>query len=196
MAKVEHTSDARVLVGIDISKHRHEVLIAGPGKSRRRRLTITNSTVEFMRLIAILREYGQPVWIGFEATGNYHRVLMYHLGVARFDLKLVSSVALARTREALHTTVGKRTTQRMRRSSRTCCRSARCRSFRTRWWLLRTTFKNCPRPKMQCRRPRPSCGTASCPITCRFTFRKPIVSIAARAQIGSWPSLRCSRHHT
>ena len=27
---------------------------------------------------------------------------MYHLGVAGFDLKLVSSVALARTREALH----------------------------------------------------------------------------------------------
>lgn len=36
MAKVEHTSDARVLVGIDISKHRHEVLIAVPGKTRRR----------------------------------------------------------------------------------------------------------------------------------------------------------------
>ena len=102
MAKVEHTSDARVLVGIDISKHRHEVLIAVPGKSRRRRLTITNSNDDFMRLIAILREYGMPVRIGFEATGNYHRVLMYHLGVAGFDLKLVSSVALARTREALH----------------------------------------------------------------------------------------------
>ena len=40
MAKVEHTSDARVLVGIDISKHRHEVLIAVPGKTRRRRMTI------------------------------------------------------------------------------------------------------------------------------------------------------------
>ena len=39
MAKVEHTSDARVLVGIDISKHRHEVLIAIPGKTRRRRRT-------------------------------------------------------------------------------------------------------------------------------------------------------------
>ena len=98
MAKLEHTSDARVLVGIDISKHRHEVLIAVPGKSRRRRLTITNSTDDFLRLIAILREYGVPVRIGFEATGNYHRVLMYHLGVAGFDLKLVSSVALARTR--------------------------------------------------------------------------------------------------
>ena len=65
MAKVEHTSDARVLVGIDISKHRHEVLIAVPGKTRRRRLTITNSTDDFMRLIAILREYGLPVRIGF-----------------------------------------------------------------------------------------------------------------------------------
>lgn len=86
----------------DISKHRHEVLIAVPGKTRRRRLTITNSTDDFMRLIAILQEYGLPVRIGFEATGNYHRVLMYHLGVAGFDLKLVSSVALARTREALH----------------------------------------------------------------------------------------------
>lgn len=102
MAKVEHTSDARVLVGIDISKHRHEVLIAVPGKTRRRRLTITNSTDDFMRLIDILREYGLPVLIGIEATGNYHRVLMYHLGVAGFDLKLVSSVAFARTREALH----------------------------------------------------------------------------------------------
>ena len=39
------------------------------------------------------------------ATGNYHRVLMYYLGVAGFDLKLVSSVssvALACTREAPH----------------------------------------------------------------------------------------------
>ncbi len=86
----------------DISKHRHEVLIAAPGKTRRRRLTIANTTGDFMRLIAILREYGPPVRIGFEATGNYHRVLMFHLGVAGFDLKLVSSVALARRRVALH----------------------------------------------------------------------------------------------
>ncbi len=43
MAKVEHTSDARVLVGIDISRHRHEVLIAVPGKTRRRRMTIEKS---------------------------------------------------------------------------------------------------------------------------------------------------------
>lgn len=40
--------------------------------------------------------------IGFEATGNYHRPLAHHLGQAAFELKLVSSVGLARTREALH----------------------------------------------------------------------------------------------
>ena len=32
-----------VLVAIDISKHRHEMLIGIPGKKRRRRITITNS---------------------------------------------------------------------------------------------------------------------------------------------------------
>lgn len=44
MAKVEHTSDARVLVGIDISKHRHEILIAVPGKMRRRGLILRFSS--------------------------------------------------------------------------------------------------------------------------------------------------------
>ena len=49
MTKIEHTSDTRVLVGIDISKHRHEVLISVPGKTRRRPMTITNSTDDFVQ---------------------------------------------------------------------------------------------------------------------------------------------------
>lgn len=40
-----------VSVGIDISKHRHKVLISVPGKTRRQRLTITNSADDFMRMI-------------------------------------------------------------------------------------------------------------------------------------------------
>jgi len=91
-----------LLVAIDISKHRHEVLIGIPGKKRRRRLTITNTLADFERLALLLAGYDLPVRIGFEATGNYHRALAHHLGKAGFDLKLVSSVALARTREALH----------------------------------------------------------------------------------------------
>ena len=35
-------------------------------------------------------------------NGNYHRALAYHLTQAGFETKLISSVAMARTREALH----------------------------------------------------------------------------------------------
>jgi transposase len=91
-----------ILVAIDFAKARHEVLIAAPGKKRRRRLTVLNQLVDSNRLIATLAGYGRPVRVAFEATGNYHRALAYYLGVAGFDVKLVSSVALARTREALN----------------------------------------------------------------------------------------------
>ena len=37
MVKIVYTSDTRVLVGIDVSKHRYEVLIAIPGRRLRRR---------------------------------------------------------------------------------------------------------------------------------------------------------------
>lgn len=38
----------------------------------------------------------------FEATGNYHRPIAWRLAEAGFEVRLVSSLALARTREALH----------------------------------------------------------------------------------------------
>ena len=91
-----------VLVAIDIAKARHEVLIAVPGRKRRRRLTVLNQLDDFDRLIATLLDYDRPVRAAFEATGNYHRALAYRLGTAGFEVKLVSSVALARTREALN----------------------------------------------------------------------------------------------
>ena len=91
-----------VLVAVDIAKARHEVLISVPGKKRRRRLTILNQLNDFERLVASLTSYDLPVRVAFEATDNYHRALAYHLATAGFEVKLVSSVALARTREALH----------------------------------------------------------------------------------------------
>ena len=122
-----------VLVAIDISKHRHEVLISIPGKKRRRRRTTIMNTLEvFQRLAINLASYDLPVRIGFEATGNYHRVLAHHLGQAGFELKLVSSVGLAQMQEAC-TTAGIRTTLRTPRSSCTCWRSARFSSITIRW---------------------------------------------------------------
>ena len=91
-----------VLVAIDISKTRHEVLIAIPGKKRRRRLTVLNQLDDFNRLITSLASYDHPVRVAFEATGNCNRAVAYHLATAGFEIKLVSSVALARSREALN----------------------------------------------------------------------------------------------
>jgi transposase len=90
------------LVAIDIAKTRHEVLIEVPGQRRRRRLTVLNTRVDHDRLVAALNDLGYAVVIGFEATGNYHRALAWRLLSAGFEVRLVSSFALARTREALH----------------------------------------------------------------------------------------------
>ena len=49
-----------------------------------------------------LRSLKSPVLIGFEATGNYHRPLAYFLHGQGFELRLISTLALARTREAMH----------------------------------------------------------------------------------------------
>jgi hypothetical protein len=55
---------------------------------------------DYDRLADELTAIGRPILVGFEATGNYHRTLAYRLLSAGFDLRLVSSVALARTRSA------------------------------------------------------------------------------------------------
>ena len=66
MTDYQPTPATDVLVAIDISKHRHEVLIAIPGKKRRRRLTIQNKREDFDRLVTILDSFGMPVCVGFE----------------------------------------------------------------------------------------------------------------------------------
>lgn len=90
------------LAAADIAKYRHQVLIEAPGRARRRRLTVVSNKADNDRLAEALAAYGGPVLIGFEATGDYHRGLAYRLLSAVFELRLVSFVALARTREALH----------------------------------------------------------------------------------------------
>ena len=102
MTNREPTRPDAILVAIDVSKLRNDVLIEMPGQTRRRRLTVPNTLAEHDRLVDLLCRLGGPVIAGFEATGNYHRPLAYRLLEAGFSLRLVSSVALARTREALH----------------------------------------------------------------------------------------------
>ena len=70
--------DSAVLVAIDIAKSRNDVLIEIPGQSRRRRLIVPNARAEHDRFIA------------------------WRLVSAGFTTRLISSMALARTREGIH----------------------------------------------------------------------------------------------
>jgi transposase len=102
MTNLKITPADAVLVAIDVSKLRNDVLIEIPETNRHQRLVVLNIKAEHDRFITRLLAFGLPVVVGFEATGNYHRPLAYRMLQAGFALRLVSSVALARTREALH----------------------------------------------------------------------------------------------
>jgi transposase len=91
-----------VLVALDIAKLRNEVLIEMPGQQRRRRLSVLNKRVDHDRLIETLKAFDAPVVCAFEATGNYHRPIARRFREVGFETRLVSAMALARTREALH----------------------------------------------------------------------------------------------
>jgi transposase len=94
MTNQQSTLEAVVWVTIDIAKDRHEALIEAPGWK--------NTAEEFRAFADFLHRLGLTVRIGFEPTGNYRRALAYFLHSQGFHLELVSSLALARTREAMH----------------------------------------------------------------------------------------------
>jgi transposase len=75
MTNREPTPAGAVLVAIDISKTRNEVLIEVPGSPRRRRLIVLNTRTEHDHFVTLLESFETPVIAGFEATGNYHRPL-------------------------------------------------------------------------------------------------------------------------
>ena len=89
-----------VWVAIDVAKQVHQVLIEGPDGGRRA-LRTANTVSDIDRLVTYLRSLGAPYTVAFEPTGDYHRAVMYRLGQAGFELRQVSSVAVARTRDAL-----------------------------------------------------------------------------------------------
>lgn len=88
-------------VAIDVAKQHHQVLIEGPNGSRQH-WRMTNSRHDYVQLRKRLSVLDAPVLIGFEATGVYHRPLGYFLHQWGFELRLLSSLAMARTRDALY----------------------------------------------------------------------------------------------
>jgi len=101
MTQSSSTTSPTMWVAIDIAKAHNEVLIESP-QGRRRHFRLANTLQDFAKFAAFLSGSGYSCRIAFEATGDYHRPLAYFLGAQGFALSLVSSIAVARTRDALY----------------------------------------------------------------------------------------------
>ena len=96
----------------------------------------------------------------FEATGNYHRAIAYHLAAAGFGMKLVSSVSLAHTREALHYSWDKNDPKDARVILH-IMEFGNTQVYTAHWHAAPTTFRSCPKPMTSPLNPRLNFGTAS-----------------------------------
>ncbi len=101
MAQSINSTGDRVLVAIDIAKASNDVLVQLPD-GRKRKFKVANKIRDYQDFVSYLKGLKAPCLIGFEATGNYHRPLAYYLGKEGFALRLISSLAAAKTREALY----------------------------------------------------------------------------------------------
>jgi len=101
MTAPSSSTSTTMWVAIDIAKTHHRVLLEHPD-GRRRPFRIANTLEDFTKFSAFLSHRGCSCRMAFEPTGDYHRPLAHFLQAQGFTLALVSSVAVARTREALY----------------------------------------------------------------------------------------------
>lgn len=99
----KHSTAPANLVAIDVAKDWNVVLVRDQAGNRRH-FKVANRRADHDRLIGFLKSLPAPVRIGLEPTGDYHRPLAYRLLVEGFDVVSISSVALARFREARYGT--------------------------------------------------------------------------------------------
>ncbi len=101
MTTTELNRRKQILVAVDIAKARHDVLAELPDGTRKR-MIIKNQLIDFNRLSDYLRSFDSEVTIGIEPTADYHRNLAHFLKLQNFNVRFLSSISVARTREALH----------------------------------------------------------------------------------------------
>lgn len=82
----------KVLVGIDIARNKHDVVVLLP-IGKKERFQVHNTLQDYQKFSAYLKNFSMPCFIGLEATGNYHRPLAYFLQKEGFTICLISSLA-------------------------------------------------------------------------------------------------------
>jgi len=99
MIDQQHSTAAANLVAIDIAKDWNVALVQD-ASGRRQRFKFANRGADHDHFVQFLRSLSGPVKIGLEPTGDYHRTIAHRLLTEGFEVVSISSLALARFREA------------------------------------------------------------------------------------------------
>jgi transposase len=99
MIDQQHSTAAINLVAIDIAKEWNVALVRD-ASDRRHRFKFANRRADHDCFVQFLHSLSGPVKIGLEPTGDYHRVIAHRLLTEGFQVVSISSLALARFREA------------------------------------------------------------------------------------------------
>lgn len=90
----------RILVAIDIAKHKNDVLVKfADGKTKA--FKVANQHGDFMEFCAYLKSLKSLIKIAFEPTGDYHRPIAWRMLQEGHEVYLVSSVTCSRVREGI-----------------------------------------------------------------------------------------------
>jgi transposase len=100
MTPHSYPTAAATWVAIDIAKRYHAVLIESQD-GHRRRFRMASLQEDHQRLMDWLHTLPDPIRVAMEPTGDCHRTLAYRLVQEGFEVCLVSTVAVARYREAV-----------------------------------------------------------------------------------------------
>jgi len=103
MTATSDSTRGEAWVAIDIAKRWNVVLFEAP-TGERRRFRVANTREDHDRFIAFLQRQPGHCAVAMEPTGVYHRPLAHRLLTEGFAVYLVSSIAVARYREATYGT--------------------------------------------------------------------------------------------
>lgn len=101
MTRPKINREERVLVAIDVAKFEHVVLFELPDGTQEK-LRLKNRREDFEQFSDRLKQFGLPIEIGLEPTCSFHRNLVHYFMTQGFEVRGISSLVAARTREALH----------------------------------------------------------------------------------------------
>ena len=100
MITVSSSTPFCVYVAIDVAKLKHEVFIKLPdGKTKT--FKVSNHASDFDKFCQYLTSLKHPCRVALEPTADYHRLIAWRLIQHGCGVRLASSIACARTREAI-----------------------------------------------------------------------------------------------